>query len=79
VVDDDLPDGTGAELLHRLAGTPLTALIPAVVLTQDAADARVVLRLRAAGAQAVLTMPLDVRELLDVVGRFLDRAAAAQV
>jgi len=78
LVDDALPDGSGAELLHRLAANPLTALVPAVVLSQDAGDTRVALRLRAAGAAAVIGLPLDLRELLDVVGRFLDRAAAAE-
>jgi len=74
-VDADLADSSAAELLHRLAGHPLTALVPAVVLSQSASDARVALRLRAAGAAAILALPLDVRELLDVVGRLLDRAA----
>lgn len=77
LVEDPLPDLSGAELLHRLAGNPLTALVPAVALSQDAGDARVTLRLRAAGAAAVVTLPLDLRELLDVVGRSLDRAAAS--
>jgi hypothetical protein len=46
-----------------------------VVLAQDAEDRRVAARLRAAGAAAVVDLPLDLRELLDVVGRLLDRAA----
>lgn len=78
LLDETLPDGSAGELLHRLAGNPLTALVPAVVFSQDAADARVALRLRAAGAAGIIGLPLDLRELLDVVGRFLDRAAAAR-
>jgi signal transduction histidine kinase/CheY-like chemotaxis protein len=76
LVDDALPDGDATELLGQLAGQPETALIPVVVLAQDAEDRRVAVRLRAAGAAAVLDLPLDLRELLDVVGRFLDRPPA---
>ena len=76
LVDDELPDGSGAELLQMLASQPETALIPVVVLAQDAEDRRVAVRLRGAGAAAVLDLPLNVRELLSVVGRYLDRADA---
>ncbi|HVU73574.1 MAG TPA: hybrid sensor histidine kinase/response regulator [Mycobacteriales bacterium] len=76
LVDDELPDGSGAELLQLLASQPETALIPVVVLAQDAEDRRVAVRLRGAGAAAVLDLPLNVRELLRVVGRYLDRADA---
>ena len=76
LVDDELPDGSGAELLQLLASQPETALIPVVVLAQDAEDRRVAVRLRGAGAAAVLDLPLNVRELLSVVGRYLDRADA---
>jgi FixJ family two-component response regulator len=44
-----------------------------VVLVQGAGDRRVAVRLRAAGAAAVLDLPLDLRQLLDVVTRFLNR------
>jgi signal transduction histidine kinase/CheY-like chemotaxis protein len=74
LVDDELPDGSGAELLQLLASQPETALIPVVVLAQDAEDRRVAVRLRGAGAAAVLDLPLNVRELLRVVGSYLDRA-----
>jgi signal transduction histidine kinase len=74
VISDDLPDGSAVELLHRLGSNPLTALIPVVVLSQGAEDLRVLMRLRAAGAASILSVPLDMRELLDVIGRFLDQA-----
>jgi signal transduction histidine kinase/CheY-like chemotaxis protein len=73
LLDDELPDSTGAEVLQRLAGHPETALVPVVVLVQGAGDRRVAVRLRAAGAAAVLDLPLDLRQLLDVVTRFLNR------
>jgi len=74
VVDDPLPDGSASELLHSLAGDPLTALLPAVVLSGGADDPRVVRRLRAAGAHAVLAVPVSLRDLLDELGTHLDRA-----
>ena len=54
---DDLPDGTAVELLQRLGANPLTALVPVIVLSQEASDLRVLMRLRAAGAAAVIAVP----------------------
>jgi hypothetical protein len=79
VIDADLPDtvGTvGTELLHRLGGDPLSALVPKVVLSADS-DPRVHLRLRAAGAHQVLPLPLDVRAFVDTVGGLLRLPSAA--
>ncbi|MDQ1649292.1 MAG: hypothetical protein QOG60_1349, partial [Frankiaceae bacterium] len=68
LLDSDLPDASATELLHRLGGDLLSALVPKVVLTFDP-DPAVRLRLRAAGATEVLPLPLDVRSLLEIVGR----------
>jgi signal transduction histidine kinase/ActR/RegA family two-component response regulator len=70
VIDTDLPDAVGTELLHRLSADPLSALVPKVVLTADA-DPRTHLRLRAAGAVAVLRLPLDVRRFVDTISDLL--------
>jgi signal transduction histidine kinase/CheY-like chemotaxis protein len=70
VLDGDLPDAVGTELLHRLASDPLSALLPKIVLSEDS-DPRVHLRLRAAGAQQVAQLPLDVRAFVDAVGELL--------
>lgn len=75
VISDDLPDGTAVELLQRLGGNPLTALVPVIVLSQEASDLRALMRMRAAGAAAVIAVPMDIRELLDAIGRFLDHAS----
>ncbi len=72
VLDADLPDAVGTELLHRLGSDPLSALLPKIVLSEDS-DPRVHLRLRAAGAHQVAQLPLDVRAFVDAVGELLRR------
>jgi signal transduction histidine kinase len=76
ILDADLPDAVGTELLHRLNGDPLSALIPKIVLSVDS-DPRVHLRLRAAGAQQVTQLPLDVRAFVETVGELLRRHVPA--
>ncbi len=66
LLDLDLPDISGAEVLRRLRRQSDTASIPVVVLSADATDAQVE-TLLAAGARAYLTKPLDIRELLAVI------------
>ncbi len=73
ILDADLPDAVGTELLHRLGGDLLSALVPKIVLTVDT-DPRVHLRLRAAGAHQVTQLPLDVRAFVDSVGALLRRS-----
>ncbi|HZF68985.1 MAG TPA: PAS domain S-box protein [Gemmatirosa sp.] len=70
LLDLHLPDINGDEVLRRLRADPRTARIPVVVVSADATTASVE-RLRAAGADAYLTKPLDVDEFLAVVERFL--------
>jgi signal transduction histidine kinase len=76
IVDTDLPDAVGTELLHRLGADPLSTLVPKIVLTSDA-DPRVHLRLRAAGAAHVLRLPLNVRAFVETVGDLLVRQPPA--
>ena len=70
ILDADLPDAVGTELLHRLSGDPLSALVPKIVLSVDS-DPRVHLRLRAAGAHQVTQLPLDVRAFVESVRALL--------
>jgi CheY-like chemotaxis protein/anti-sigma regulatory factor (Ser/Thr protein kinase) len=70
LIDDTAPGMLSSDLVRRLAGDPLTALVPTVVLCPET-DPRIRLRLRAAGATSVLDVPLDVRALLDSVARHL--------
>jgi signal transduction histidine kinase/CheY-like chemotaxis protein len=72
IIDSELPDAVGTELLHRLTGDPFSALVPKIVLSADA-DPRVHLRLRAAGALHVVQLPLDVRGFVEMVGELVRR------
>ncbi len=77
LLDLHLPDIGGDEVLRRLRSDPRTAGIPVIVVSADATAASLE-RLRAAGADAYLTKPLDVDEFLAAVERFLpaDNAGA---
>jgi CheY-like chemotaxis protein len=64
LLDLDLPDLGGEEVLARLRGDTATRGIPVVVLT-DGAEGGV------PGASACLAKPIGVRRLLEVLDRFL--------
>jgi signal transduction histidine kinase/CheY-like chemotaxis protein len=71
LLDLNLPDIKGTQVLARLKADPRTQDIPVVVVSADASDGQVE-RLAAAGAETYLTKPIDVRKLLDVVDEVLD-------
>jgi PAS domain S-box-containing protein len=73
LLDLDLPDMPGEEVLRRLQAEPTTAGVPVVILSADARPGPIA-RLLEEGARAFLTKPLDVRELLAV----MDTIAAEQ-
>lgn len=66
LLDLHLPDMSGEEVLRRLWEDPQTRAIPVAVLSADATPAQA-RRLRAAGAMAYLTKPLDVNEVLQLL------------
>ncbi|MFQ3594435.1 MAG: hybrid sensor histidine kinase/response regulator, partial [Gemmataceae bacterium] len=70
LLDVQLPDMEGHEVLQRLKANTLTASIPVIVLSADA-TVPTIERLRAAGAVAYLTKPLDMNRLLAVVDTYL--------
>jgi CheY-like chemotaxis protein len=76
LLDLQLPDMPGTEVLRRLRADPATASIPVVILT---ADARPGLRTRLLdqGARAMLTKPLNVKELLGLLDAISDEATQA--
>ncbi|MBZ5576327.1 MAG: PAS domain S-box protein [Acidobacteriia bacterium] len=74
LLDLHLPDLPGDEVLRVLQADPQTAHIPVAMITADAMPAQGV-RLRAAGAQAFFSKPLDVKELL----RFIDETLGIEV
>jgi CheY-like chemotaxis protein len=71
LLDLHLPDVPGDEVLRRLRADTRTASIPIVVVSADATSASIE-RLRAAGADAYVSKPLDVDEFLRAVEQFLD-------
>ena len=70
LLDLHLPDIPGEEVLRRLRADRRTADIPIVVISADATRATAE-RLRALGADAYLSKPIDVDEFLETVERFL--------
>jgi CheY-like chemotaxis protein len=76
LLDLHLPDLPGTEVLRRLRADPTTASIPVVVLS---ADARPGLRTRMLdqGIRAMLTKPLNIKELLAVLDAVADERTQA--
>jgi signal transduction histidine kinase/ActR/RegA family two-component response regulator len=68
LLDINLPDVSGAEVLHLLQDDVSTASIPVVMLSADATEGQVA-RLNAAGATEYLTKPLDVALFLEIIDR----------
>ncbi|MDQ7829191.1 MAG: response regulator, partial [Armatimonadota bacterium] len=78
LLDLHLPDMPGDEVLRRLQAQPQTREIPVVVISADATPHQIE-RLRAMGAQEYLTKPLDVRRLLELLDRALERREGRHV
>jgi CheY-like chemotaxis protein len=71
LLDNRLPDGSGLQVLQRLAASPATAAVPVVVLSGDSGQA-IVEDLLATGASDFLAKPFVVADLLSVISRYLD-------
>ena len=69
LLDLNLPDIQGAEVLQLLRDTPDTAAIPVVILSANVASSHLE-RLLAAGAQNYLTKPFDIDPFLAIVDEF---------
>jgi CheY-like chemotaxis protein len=70
LLDLHLPDIPGEEVLRQLRADPRTAAVPVVVISADATP-RSIERLTAAGVDAYLTKPLDVKRFLRTLERLL--------
>lgn len=75
LLDVNLPDISGREVLARLRAEPATAGIPVIMLSADASPKQIE-KLIASGAAAYVTKPLDVSHFLSVIDDVLDRGAA---
>jgi len=70
LLDIHLPDMNGDEALRRLRADAETKDIPVVIMSADATHGQIE-RMLAAGANAYLTKPIDVKEFLTMVGEQL--------
>lgn len=70
LLDLNLPDISGEDVLLRLRANPGTADVPVLIVSADSTS-RNVTRLLQTGADAFLTKPLDVKRFLEVVDRLL--------
>jgi len=72
LLDMQLPDMSGLDLLHHLKADPATSAIPVIVVSADATAQQVDAALDA-GAVRYLTKPVSVNELIATVDDLLDR------
>ena len=70
LLDLNLPDMSGQEVLRRLRAEPRTANVPVVIHSADARPS-LIQELLDRGVRAFLPKPLDVRELLGLVDAVL--------
>jgi CheY-like chemotaxis protein len=73
LLDLNLPDIQGYDVLRRLKGDRSTQDIPVIVISADATPGQIQ-RLLAAGSVGYLTKPIDVGEFLKLLDHTLDRA-----
>ena len=77
LLDLNLPDMHGSDVIEKLQGDPATAQLPVVVLSADATPSQIE-RLLTAGARNYLTKPFDIDPFLAVVDEMVgERVAAA--
>jgi PAS domain S-box-containing protein len=70
LLDLNLPDMHGSEVLEQLHENPKLREIPVVVISADATPGQIQ-RLMTQGARAYLTKPLDIRQFLELVDETL--------
>ncbi|MCV4341472.1 ATP-binding protein [Pseudomonas capsici] len=70
LLDVNLPDLTGRDVLQRLRQSPSTANTPVLMITADASD-KTHRELRQAGATAILTKPIQVPAFLAHLDQYL--------
>ena len=72
LLDLDLPDIHGSEVLKRLQENTDTSSIPVVIISADAMEHQIE-KLLAQGARKYLTKPLHVLDYLSVIDEFIDK------
>jgi signal transduction histidine kinase/DNA-binding response OmpR family regulator len=76
LLDLNLPDIPGEELLRRLKADPATSATPVIIISGETSGERID-ALMAVGASAYLTKPISVRDFLHTVDTLLTRPASA--
>jgi CheY-like chemotaxis protein len=76
LLDLNLPDMHGLEVIQKLQSDPSTAQVPVVVLSADATPSQIE-RLLAAGARNYLTKPFDIDPFLAVVDEMVNASVPA--
>ena len=76
LLDLNLPDIDGEEVLARLRSEPLTRDVPVVIISADATKHQIE-RLHASGASEYLTKPLDLERFLRVIDEIVGVSAPA--
>ena len=74
ILDLNLPDLAGDEVLGQLRANPGTHDTPVIVVSADATRPQIE-RTRAAGATGYMTKPLQVQKVLEAVDSYLEAAA----
>lgn len=75
LLDLNLPDIHGSEVLVQLKANILTADIPVIVISADAMPAQIS-KLKEAGASGYLTKPIDLSELLKVIDHYMTQTTS---
>ncbi|HEY7147403.1 MAG TPA: response regulator [Streptosporangiaceae bacterium] len=70
LLDNRLPDATGAEILRQLKAAPATGAIPVVMVSGDSGRAAAD-ELLAIGASEFVVKPYDIHQFLDLIARYL--------
>ena len=69
LLDNRLPDATGAEIMRELAAAAATAAIPVVILSSDTAE--IIGELLANGAAEFISKPFDIHQFMATIDRYL--------
>lgn len=69
LLDNRLPDATGAEILRELTSATATAAIPVVILSSDSDE--LIDELLADGAAESVGKPFDIHQFIAIIDRYL--------
>ena len=72
LLDLDLPDIQGSEVLANLQANEATRHLPVVIISADATQRKIEM-LKNAGACEYLSKPLDIATFLEVVDKYLEK------